>query len=220
MAKTIADIKPIAEGSSDHFYKKSALGKYVEEPVLKACEILWEKNIKTVMSSANRNDIGRFAYIDIDYRFLSEKNKRIVKKKRYKFSKMHSSVPFLCAEISLKIQDSKIDIDYIKRYFVDRANEFEHQELKWGFVKADKFIKEKIDEGYLDVKEAYSWFKQGNENNEKITVDMKNIDWKKLQDYCNGFHLIADKKTELIFYSREMQKKYHESHSFLGKLLS
>ena len=35
MAKTIADIKPIAEGSSDHFYKKSALGKYVEEPVLK-----------------------------------------------------------------------------------------------------------------------------------------------------------------------------------------
>src|ERR1035437_10524830 len=58
---------------------RESLSKLVEAPLLEACEDLYDKNIRTAMSSANKKDIeyGGHAYIDIDFDSLSEENKAI-----------------------------------------------------------------------------------------------------------------------------------------------
>lgn len=56
------------------------LRKIIEEPCLPACLTLYDKNIQTVNSSANRREIGRQAYIGINYDSLDENNKKVLDK--------------------------------------------------------------------------------------------------------------------------------------------
>lgn len=51
----------------------------VEFPLRRACLILWDKGIRTIDSSANKKNVGDFAYINIDLDTLSEENKAIAK---------------------------------------------------------------------------------------------------------------------------------------------
>jgi len=54
------------------------LRKIIEEPCLPACLSLYDKNIQTINSSANRREIGGFAYIGINYDSLDDVNKGIL----------------------------------------------------------------------------------------------------------------------------------------------
>lgn len=54
------------------------LRKIIEEPCLPACLALYDKNIQTVNSSANKREIGNQAYIGINYDSLDENNKQIL----------------------------------------------------------------------------------------------------------------------------------------------
>ena len=56
------------------------IDKFVEAPLVDACKIFYDKNIETLLSSANKGDVGHGAYIEIDFRSLSEENKEIGKK--------------------------------------------------------------------------------------------------------------------------------------------
>ncbi|MCI9177126.1 MAG: hypothetical protein HFJ28_00695 [Clostridia bacterium] len=56
------------------------LRKIIEEPCLLACLALYDKNIQTVNSSANKREIGGQAYIGINYDSLDENNKKILDK--------------------------------------------------------------------------------------------------------------------------------------------
>lgn len=56
------------------------LRKIIEEPCLPACLKLYDLNIQTVNSSANRREIGDNAYIGINYDSLDENNKKILNK--------------------------------------------------------------------------------------------------------------------------------------------
>jgi len=73
----LRDIHPIIEGTKNH-YNQETLANLVEEPLLKACRNLYSKNIKTLMSSANSEDIKRgIVEIILDNDSLSEENKKI-----------------------------------------------------------------------------------------------------------------------------------------------
>lgn len=75
--KTLADIEPIEESfiiptSREH------LDELVELPVLEACKILFDKGIRTLMSSANHNNlIDRNVHVIIDFDHLSDENKKM-----------------------------------------------------------------------------------------------------------------------------------------------
>lgn len=56
------------------------LRKIIEEPCLPACLTLYDKNIQTVNSSANKREIGGQAYIGINYDSLDENNKKVLDK--------------------------------------------------------------------------------------------------------------------------------------------
>jgi len=75
--KKIKDVLPIREHTDIKITHKDDLPKIVEEPCLKACQQLFEKNIQTVDSGCNGENCANRAYITINYDTLSEKNKEI-----------------------------------------------------------------------------------------------------------------------------------------------
>ena len=84
--KKIAEIEPIDSqevlgASTEYVIVKSRddLRKIVEEPCIAACLYLYDKNIFTINSSANKQNIGNNGTIGIHYDSLSEENKEVVK---------------------------------------------------------------------------------------------------------------------------------------------
>jgi hypothetical protein len=60
--------------------RREQIKKYVEFPLVKACEKLWDMNIKTVWSSCNPKDFDQgYGVIGLDYDSLSEENKEVAK---------------------------------------------------------------------------------------------------------------------------------------------
>ena len=75
----LTEVEPI-KNSFKHILKKEDLKEVVEPPLLTACEILYDKNIETKSSSANKDNVEQgFAYIYIDYDTLSPANQEIGK---------------------------------------------------------------------------------------------------------------------------------------------
>lgn len=82
--KKISEVNSINSGdfgfSTEGAFVKDRedLRKIIEEPCLPACLTLYDKNIQTVNSSANKREIGGQAYIGINYDSLDENNKQIL----------------------------------------------------------------------------------------------------------------------------------------------
>lgn len=130
--KTISDIEPISKGPQVPS-SRSDVKKLVEYPLLDCCLILWDKNILTVQSSANKDDVnslyGRLAYIDIDYTSLSEKNKRIAEvlggiirtdRERRRLIRLE-----------YLIEDKNLDVEIIREVFIKMALRFRKQKAIW-----------------------------------------------------------------------------------------
>ena len=74
----LKDIDPIEQSSSSVVRSREDLKNLVELPLLNACEILWDNNIRTIASSANKKDLlDGNARIVIDFNSLSKENKKI-----------------------------------------------------------------------------------------------------------------------------------------------
>lgn len=74
----INQVKPIEQGRAAWITTREEVVKYVELPLLQACLDLWDKNIRTLSTSANARDIVvGIANITLDYNSLSDANKEI-----------------------------------------------------------------------------------------------------------------------------------------------
>ncbi len=76
----ISEILPIEESGGFSIRTRSDIETIVEYPLVEACQILYDKNIQTTYSSANKKDLegeNPKAFIAINYEMLSEENKRI-----------------------------------------------------------------------------------------------------------------------------------------------
>ncbi|EKD23773.1 MAG: hypothetical protein ACD_81C00185G0011 [uncultured bacterium] len=74
----IAEIAPIEESRNTWVRDRKHLKELVEAPLLSACEVLWDKNIRTLSTSANTKDIKYgSAHLIIDFDSLSDENKKI-----------------------------------------------------------------------------------------------------------------------------------------------
>ena len=76
-AKKIKDVLPIRNHTDIKIKNKEDLQEIVEEPCLKACQQLFEKNIQTVDSGCNSENCNNRAYITINYDTLGKQNKSI-----------------------------------------------------------------------------------------------------------------------------------------------
>ena len=75
-SKKIIDVEPIQSHSVQ--LTRKTLEDFVEEPCLDACRQLYDLNIQTYMSSANKQNVGNSAWISIFFDSLSEENKKII----------------------------------------------------------------------------------------------------------------------------------------------
>lgn len=73
----IKDVLPHQKHTDISINTKEDLEQIVDEPCLKACTDLFEKNIETVDSGCNGVDSSNIAYIVIKYDTLDETNKKI-----------------------------------------------------------------------------------------------------------------------------------------------
>lgn len=105
-------IEPIEQGGIIVETREDLAG-LVEEPLLEACQLLYDKNIKTIMSSANKKDLvtGK-VYIAIDFDSLSSKNKEIAKSFGEIFM-MHGSIPKPAIKLEIPV-DPNTTIGQIK----------------------------------------------------------------------------------------------------------
>lgn len=73
----IEDVEVIQE-TGTFITRRQDIKKYVEAPLVEACEMLWDKNVRTIWSSCNPKDFTQgYGVIGIDYESLSEENKKI-----------------------------------------------------------------------------------------------------------------------------------------------
>jgi len=90
LAKKILDLDAIQESRNMRLKTRDNLKELVEAPLLTACQELYDKNIITLATSANRNDVefqsydgmtkaNEGAYIIIDFDLLSPRNQEIGK---------------------------------------------------------------------------------------------------------------------------------------------
>lgn len=75
--KKIKDVPAFHQGTYIPINTRDDLKEIVEEPCLKACQELFDKNIQTVDSGCNGENCSDCAYIIINYDTLDEQNKRI-----------------------------------------------------------------------------------------------------------------------------------------------
>lgn len=74
----INQVEAIERGRAAWITTREEVSKYVELPLLQACLDLWDKNIRTLSTTANSRDIVEgIANITLDYNSLSDANKQI-----------------------------------------------------------------------------------------------------------------------------------------------
>lgn len=120
----VSEIEPIEEGGIS-VQSREDLRYFVEAPLLEACQLLFDKGVKTAFSSANRKDIGRSGYIAIEYDSLTDTNKEIGKRLGTE-GKIHGSIPKKGIYLEIPISETST-LGEIKAKALELANQFEDQ---------------------------------------------------------------------------------------------
>lgn len=79
--KQIGEVSPIEENRSSYIRNRSEIPQFVEPPLVRACEILYDNNVRTLSTTANRKDVeyDMPANIVIDFDSLSPENKELAR---------------------------------------------------------------------------------------------------------------------------------------------
>lgn len=137
----ISDIPAIEEGGIEAVTREN-LSELVEAPLLEACEELYDKNIRTVMSSANEKNVAGGegeAYIAIDFDSLSEENKQIALKFGETYI-MHGSKSAPCVNLVFPVH-SNTTVGDIRRMAHKVVAQFHKQKMTWGGTTLDELAK-------------------------------------------------------------------------------
>jgi hypothetical protein len=121
----LSEVEPIEECSYEAATKER-LADLVEAPLLEACEVLYEKGIRTIMSAASKKDLQNGeVYIDIEFDSLSEENKQIALSLGNQF-KMHGSMPMICIKLKFPI-NTESTVGEIRKAASEVVNQFNNQ---------------------------------------------------------------------------------------------
>jgi len=124
----IREEKPIRETTNKRV-TRDTMKRFVEQPLVKACEIFYDKNIITISSSANYQNVGNVASIIIDYDLLSPENRRIAErcgKVSTERINTFTRVTGRIVTITVPVNENTT-IAEVEARFVDIANSFKPQ---------------------------------------------------------------------------------------------
>ena len=132
------DVHPGPNISMAIFANREEIKKYVGEPLLSACEELYDKNIRTVSSIWKKSDVeyDGLARIIIHYDSLSEANKKVVQQLAKKQGTEVSDTQYRTEK--MKVFDLHIPITTkmtkpeIERILKESIKDFQWQPLTWA----------------------------------------------------------------------------------------
>jgi transcriptional regulator of heat shock response len=135
--KKIKDVEPIENGGTT--LTSENLQDFIEEPCLDACRRLYNLNIETTMSSANKKDVGSYGYINIALDSLSEENQQIIlemvkdekNRDRFSFGTEHGSIPQKIISIRTPINE-ETTVDDVKECFDNIISRLKEQDVLYA----------------------------------------------------------------------------------------
>lgn len=131
---------------------RETLKDFIEEPCLDACRHLYNLNIETTMSSANKKDVGDYAYINIATDTLSSENNQILlelferegMENKFEVRNQHGSTPKKIISIRTSINENTT-VEEVKRDFMEMISGLKMQDVLYERFSSDEvmqFIKE------------------------------------------------------------------------------
>jgi len=170
MKKFITEIEPIGIQPVD-IKKKDDIKKYVKLPLIASCEILWEKNIQTYSSSANRKNIGNYVHINLNWNTLSPQNKKIGRK----IGKIGNDHEEKVVSLKIPISSPNEKIENISNSMICLVSQFKKQKLTWGFYAIEEYLQA----AHISEKELDAYTRRQNH----ICDRKKGIIWISEEDY-------------------------------------
>ncbi len=124
----LSEIEPIERSGGQLFITREQIKDYVEPSLISACEELYDKNICTISSSANRKDVevGE-AYIDIVFGSLSPQNQKIAKKLGKAFKTYEGSERI---KLAISVNEDS-EVSDIQQKAKEIAHQFKKQPMTW-----------------------------------------------------------------------------------------
>lgn len=143
--KKIRDIEPIETGGS--IVTRETLQDFIEVPCLDACRYLYDLNIQTTMSSANKKDVVGYGYIHIALDSLSTENQQIVlrmleqdnNEDRFSLGTEHGSVPKRFISIKTPINE-ETTVGDVRKDFMQVLSSLKIQDVLYGRYSRDEVI--------------------------------------------------------------------------------
>lgn len=152
--KFIRDIPAIPEQEGITIRTRDDLPKIVELPLLPAAQLLYDLNIETVASSANKQDVGGFATLTLNFDSLSSENQRIALEllgMPYRGRKSIITGEYGPRRIQIKIPIVNNSTEQeIARKSVEIARKFKKQEMTWAPTFSPEEVAGREKEYYYD----------------------------------------------------------------------
>ncbi len=159
-AANIENIEPIDEKSdAETILEKNKLPEIIEKPLLEACEELYDKNVKTISSSANKKNIeDGEGYIIIDFASLSEENKEVARG----YGDPYTHGEYKAVKISIPL-DEFSTVENISEKAKEISSNFHKQEPVWIEAYTLEELKEayKIPPGEEEFDHPETWEEEG-----------------------------------------------------------
>ncbi len=123
----ITEIGPIEKSRNQMIMGREEIKELVEPPLVRACEQLWDKNIRTLSSSANRKDVGTGAYIILDYDSMSSENQEVAQE-------MEEVIDYdgmQALKLKMPIGDDETLFEEVEKSALEMSDKFKKQEASW-----------------------------------------------------------------------------------------
>ncbi len=156
---SLSEVAPIEEEGNQTIKEKSQIKDIVDKPLLLACEEMWDKNIKTISSSANKKDIEKGeASIVIDFESLSEENKQIAR--QYGNPVDYDNIKAI--EIIIPISE-ETTVEELSQKAFEIAHSFKKQSFTWAPTYTIDVLKETYCIGAEETQydDPDTWIKEG-----------------------------------------------------------
>lgn len=192
---SLNEVLPIQKTRGLIITKREQIKEIVEAPLVSACEVFWDKNIKTYESSANSQDIQRGnCYIRIDFDSLSEENKKIAEQ----YGEPYNDVGVQVLELVIPVTSSET-VKEVSDKAVDLANTFHKQKPTW--------IEGTTLQQHIDwLNERYGKYPQTAEEIERLKQSGA---W---EEECKRLGKYFDPDTQTSWASEEYYQKFNESN--------
>lgn len=182
----LSEQEPIEKSRNEMVWNKKQLEGLVEPPLLRACEDLYDKNIRTLSTSANKKDVGvGFAHMIIEVSSMSLQNVAIAQKIAQDEGNEVVEYDGRQALVVHITMDETTTAPEIEEQSVEIASKFNKQPLTWSPVLTLSQLKASY--GIEETNTAY--------DDSQVWVD-------------EGFYY--DEESDKFYLSEEMFRKIKE----------